>query len=457
MIKEREDDLEKLLNQLADGMLAEDVESQLSEILRTDPAARQQYRQFMTLHADLQWDYAVAAVMRPNTASCSRRQLRQWKGRRKGLWATAVVLLVVITAGLWFSQRSRDGSQADRLVVGRLTRLTGVVQITDRGRVQEVSQDVDLRTESMVNVTGLAGLALLRLDDGTEISLTGETRVTCMCKDGQMSITVHQGQLSANVTRQPPSRPLLIRTPNAEIAVIGTRFAVSTDADFSELGVRQGDVRFRRLSDGETIEVKAGEYAVASRRSALKAIPWPASPDRWREDFVDGLPDGWRFGQWVDDGKTGGAVRAARQFALDGHESKLFRVTLPKQWTRGLFKVQDDSYLTFTYKMKRPGWFHIMMGARSDDLNPSHAGNYELQSNYWEKAPADQWQTIRVPLSAFRKNQRGVQYSKLPLVPPRAGDVAYLLWFNTGDVDRGLVIDQIAIGPEDPDFLEKTP
>ena len=95
--------------------------------------------------------------------------------------------------------------------------------------------------------------------------------------------------------------------------------------------------------------------------------------------------------------------------------------------------------------MSRPGWFHIMMGVRSDDLNPSHVGNYELQSSYWPKATPNQWRTVSVPLSAFRKSIRGVEYAALPSTPPRVGDVVTLLWFNTGDVDRGLVIDRIWI------------
>ncbi|MCU0982758.1 MAG: CIA30 family protein, partial [Pirellulaceae bacterium] len=63
-----------------------------------------------------------------------------------------------------------------------------------------------------------------------------------------------------------------------------------------------------------------------------------------------------------------------------------------------------------------------MMGARSDDLNPSHIGNYELQSGYWNTGEPNQWQTVSVPFSAFRKNLRGVPYADLPHTAPRAGD-----------------------------------
>jgi hypothetical protein len=109
----------------------------------------------------------------------------------------------------------------------------------------------------------------------------------------------------------------------------------------------------------------------------------------------------------------------------------------------GLWRLEEDTVLHFTYKMRCPGWLHIMMGVRSDDLNASHIGNYELQSSFWKKGEPNQWQTVSVPFSAFRKNVRGVPYADLPPASPRAGDAVYLLWFNTGDVDRGLMIDRI--------------
>ena len=66
-------------------------------------------------------------------------------------------------------------------------------------------------------MVGLAGLAVLRLDDGTEISLAGETRIECHRQDGQTTVTLHEGHLSANVAPQAAGRPLLIHTPDAEM------------------------------------------------------------------------------------------------------------------------------------------------------------------------------------------------------------------------------------------------
>ena len=62
MTSQSNENLQRLLNGLVDGVLAEEEESQLADILRTDASARRRYRRFLALHADMHWDYATAAV-----------------------------------------------------------------------------------------------------------------------------------------------------------------------------------------------------------------------------------------------------------------------------------------------------------------------------------------------------------------------------------------------------------
>lgn len=446
MSARRDDDLDRVLNELVDGMLTEADEQRLAEWLRTDASARRQYRHFLALHADLHWDYAAAVVSEPETHWQSEQGQRSQRWNARITWTVAGLLLVALTGVSLLAWHWRAHLRLERPAIGNIVPLAGEVTVADGKKIQAISQEAQLRLGSSIHVMGLAGLAVLRLDDGTEISLAGETRIECHRQEGQTTVILREGHLSANVTRQVAGRPLLIHTPGAEMQVLGTRLAVSADNEVSELGVRHGRVLLKRMTDGESVDVVTGQCAVVSQRAVLEAKPWPKTPEAWSEDFENGLPEGWRYGQWLRDGPAGDSrrvVRAARRFALDGSESQLHRITLPKQWMRGLWRLEEDTVLHFTYKMSRPGWFHIMMGVRSDDLNASHIGNFELQSSFWKKAKPDQWQTVSVPFSAFRKNIRGTVYADLPSNSPRAGDVVYLLWFNTGDVDRGLMIDRI--------------
>ena len=364
--------------------------------------------------------------------------------RRRWGWCVAAAVSLVVAIGLFLQRESSDGGT----VIGHVTRVAGHVTVEFDGPVDDLGGESDLCSGATIHVGGLAGLARLRFDDGTEISLSGETRLTCIRENGQTRLAMQHGQLTANVVPQAAGCPLTIDTSNAAIEVLGTRLAVSNEDEISELGVHHGRVRIRRLSDGKVIEVEGGQYAVASQRAALEARPWPEVADTWTQEFEEGLPEDWRYGQWIDDGLPDGShggVLASQRSVLEGIDSDHHRITLPKRWTRGLWQIHEDSRLCFTYKMTHPGWFQIVMGVRSDDLNPSHVGNYELQSSYWPKTLADEWRTVSAPLSAFRKNRRGVEYSALPSEPPRPGDIVPLLWFSTGKEDRGLVIDRIWI------------
>ena len=72
------------------------------------------------------------------------------------------------------------------------------------------------------------------------------------------------GKLEATVARQRPFKPLLVRTPNAEARVLGTKFTLTTTTNRTRLDVSEGSVRLTRASDGAAVKVGAGQYAVVA-------------------------------------------------------------------------------------------------------------------------------------------------------------------------------------------------
>src|SRR5204862_8004218 len=73
-----------------------------------------------------------------------------------------------------------------------------------------------------------------------------------------------RGHLAAQVTTQPAGRPMLITTPHAEAAVVGTRFALTVEARATRLDVEQGAVELGRLSGGTPVVVRAAEHALVN-------------------------------------------------------------------------------------------------------------------------------------------------------------------------------------------------
>lgn len=53
-------DVEAVFNRLVDGIASEADEQQLGELLRASPEARRAYRELMSLHSALHWDYGAA-------------------------------------------------------------------------------------------------------------------------------------------------------------------------------------------------------------------------------------------------------------------------------------------------------------------------------------------------------------------------------------------------------------
>src|SRR5262245_17813635 len=65
----------------------------------------------------------------------------------------------------------------------------------------------------------------LRYDDGTRVELRAKSTLRDLGKD--KSMVLERGTLSAHVTKQPEGRPMVIRTPQGEATIVGTRFRLA--------------------------------------------------------------------------------------------------------------------------------------------------------------------------------------------------------------------------------------
>jgi len=86
-------------------------------------------------------------------------------------------------------------------------------------------------------------------------------------------IRVRAGVVAVDATRQPEGLPLLLVTPQAEVRVLGTRFALVVEETGTRVEVLEGRVRMTRREDGALVEVTKGQFAVAARGFALESRP----------------------------------------------------------------------------------------------------------------------------------------------------------------------------------------
>jgi hypothetical protein len=105
----------------------------------------------------------------------------------------------------------------------------------------------------------------IRLLPGTELKLASLS--------GGKLFDLDLGKLEASVARQRPFHPMLLKTPQAEARVLGTRFTLAVTRNSTRLDVVEGKVRFTRASDGKFVRVDAGHYAVAAADFELASLP----------------------------------------------------------------------------------------------------------------------------------------------------------------------------------------
>lgn len=126
--------------------------------------------------------------------------------------------------------------------------------------------------------TGAPGSrASVAFHDGTRLEIEEATLLHGLTERPAKRAALALGAISADVAPQPPGRPFVVSTPNAQSTVVGTRFTMSAKADATRLEVRHGKVRFQRSADRASVDVAAGQFAVAAAGTPLAAQPLRAS------------------------------------------------------------------------------------------------------------------------------------------------------------------------------------
>ncbi|HEX8910984.1 MAG TPA: FecR domain-containing protein [Humisphaera sp.] len=156
-------------------------------------------------------------------------------------------------------------------IVARVTETSGGLEVLDAAGVatpafagHAVLAGQTLRT------VGDEGFAAVEYPDGSRIEMSVDT----VARFGDASaggggdagkrVYFSAGVIRADVAPQPPGRPLVVASPQAEIRVLGTKFSVaSAMPDTTRVDLESGKVELVRTSDGRLVELAAGSYALA--------------------------------------------------------------------------------------------------------------------------------------------------------------------------------------------------
>jgi hypothetical protein len=198
--------------------------------------------------------------------------LGQWIERliptRGWMLATAAAIVLVL-AIIYFSPTQGEP------VLGRVA--GGTVQVQRAGQTLAAQPGMHLEANDVVQTDNDGITILLYGREATKIELRPNTQLKLALWEKGKRFELRLGKIEASVARQRPFKPLLVRTPNAEARVLGTKFTLAAATNRTRLDVTEGRVRLTSASDGAVVKVGPGQYAEVADGTKLAALPQTGS------------------------------------------------------------------------------------------------------------------------------------------------------------------------------------
>jgi hypothetical protein len=290
--------LNALLSRLVEESISAEELSELEEIMEEYPDAQQRYLHYLGMHVDLQ--QAKPLEFTPAGPTATRRKVRAITF----LAGAAAIVLAI----LFFIQRG----PAEPSSIARILKLSGAIAWTgDGGQMVDNLNAGDLIDGGTLETLASNSWAEIEFLDGSTIWVSGAALLTL--SDGEQGKLIHlrRGDLSADVTAQPPGKPMRLVTPSAEAEVLGTQFNVTAGAESTRVSVNEGLVSVERLADGSVQKVPANHLVVAAleKESEFKIIPHGVPGFPWKS------VDGWQS-QFPRDVRRGALQLPVAQYPM---------------------------------------------------------------------------------------------------------------------------------------------
>ncbi len=300
--------LESLLSAFCDGRLEERERDELEALLRGSAECRGVYLQYLDLHARLtvhprlalgipfgreQADGSVERFGKRRAAEAEGRPAREEAlaaaeddeaivlelarvslerlgaraerdrlARRRlqaARWGGLALILLIAALGWWLPARLPGRAGRPTIEV-----LAGIVEVEGPSGRVEARRGMRLREGETLRTGEGDARVVLRYDDGTRIVAHFASTLTFSSSARQRKVRLLAGAIDVDAAEQPENRPLIFETDHARYVVLGTRFRLYREAAASRLELDEGKVRLERQVDGKSVDVEAGQVAVAT-------------------------------------------------------------------------------------------------------------------------------------------------------------------------------------------------
>lgn len=148
------------------------------------------------------------------------------------------------------------------------------ISAVNQGELRQVTKSSPLRTGDYVVIPPGSHLTFQYNNENTIVNMGGNSFFSLTDRNGAKHIQLRQGRMQANVSKQPPQKPMRITTSDAEAVVLGTSFELLA-SDITRLTVSEGCVRLNSPDEKHSVDVEAGCLADAD-----SSKPWESYPFR---------------------------------------------------------------------------------------------------------------------------------------------------------------------------------
>ena len=292
--------IQSLVRRYQDQQLNDEEVRKLDDLLRTDPDAREIFRQETNLIATIE-DIACEQGLDPLVDTATAPPADQIHGSLSGpfsRWMMATSWLVaVISASLLIATFASPSASTQTETIATIIGVNGPLQWTGNGGQvrSDLTVGMPLSGGTIDGVSPESWFAL-EFDDGSVVVTSGNSMLA-FSDLGQKVLLLKAGKLSADVTPQPDGFPMLIHTRSAILEIVGTSFDIDTDLAATALNVTEGKVRVKRRSDGQLVDVPAQHQVIAAADQDLNVTQIPQVAHHWQSQLQDGPRR--TYGRWL--------------------------------------------------------------------------------------------------------------------------------------------------------------
>lgn len=246
-------DWQDSIQRYADGRASAEEVAALQNAMREDAGLRAQFLDYVNLDESL----AAAAAAREELAPIHRTyrpeaaRLIRWPVAWS--WRAALVIVfaaMTVVSGVWFTRLESSWATVSSAESGTTIVRDGQARSARAGEHLRSDDWIQVPLDSSARVT-VGGLGQVML--GPEAHLgRGRQAHQLELKSGFIEITAR---------KQHPGRPWLIRTEEAEAAVVGTKFSLATAHGRTAMRVEEGLVHLTALESGRSEDVAGGSRA----------------------------------------------------------------------------------------------------------------------------------------------------------------------------------------------------